>query len=131
MPSESVRQPGDSYPGVVPAPRIARPTLVALAALVAAATAISAGCSADHQRTALAIDEIVVHATTVRATTECADDVTAEVRPDPKGSGLLEVSLWGRPKVGRCHPSVDLDDVPTDTAKVVDGATSQVIDVAS
>ncbi|MCB1040366.1 MAG: hypothetical protein R2701_08085 [Acidimicrobiales bacterium] len=97
---------------------------------VAAASALSvASCGADQGRTSLAIEEISAVDGAVRATVECATAVTAEVRPDPAGSGLLEVSLWGDPKVGRCHPEVPLLEVPSGTEKVVDGATGQVVEV--
>ena len=97
--------------------------------LVGAVLAISA-CGADQPKTSLAIERVSVVDGIVRATTECADEVRADVRPDPAGSGLLEVSLWGTPKLGRCHRAIALDDVSPDTTKLVDAATGQVVDVS-
>lgn len=85
----------------------------------------------DEPRTSLAIAEARRVGDQVVVTTECAVGVEAEVRPDPAGSGLVQVSLWGRPEVGRCEPEVVLDDLPADALKLVDAATSQVVDISS
>ncbi|MFN8017760.1 MAG: hypothetical protein U0P45_06525 [Acidimicrobiales bacterium] len=83
----------------------------------------------SEQRVALAIHEAVRPHGTVIFTVECATDIEVRQAPDPAGSGLTQVTVWGRPKVGRCDPS-DLaadNDLSSDT--FVDGATSQVVHV--
>ncbi len=96
---------------------------------------------ADAGRTALAIQE----ATTfgfgggVSLQVECADQVTIERAPDPSGSGLEQITVWGRPRVGRCHPDAQvafpLEPVTPGKSrqplKFVDGTTSQVVTVSS
>lgn len=97
---------------------------------------------ADSSRTALAIQKatsfgfgggVLLHV-------ECADHVTVERRPDPAGSGLEQITVWGRPRVGRCLPDVRIGfgvgprvdaDHPAGPIKFVDGASSQVVTVSS
>ena len=102
-----------------------------LTALLALAVAIAtlAGCGGGEDRASLAIRTAERRGTAVVVTTECAGDVVAETQPDPAGSGLVEVSLWGSPKVGRCAPEVVLEAIPADQVKVVDAATGQVVDI--
>lgn len=112
---------------------MSRPTLVplrraALAALASAAALAPAGCSADAPRTALAIRSAEMKPGGLRVTTECATDLEVESGPDHGGSDLLEITVWGRPRMGRCHPSV-LVEVPPDQTTFVDGTTSTVVDV--
>ena len=72
---------------------------------------------------------------------ECATDIRVDIGQDHGGSDLAEVTVWGRPKVGRCHPtSAAVDGFaierfglahPSDPprTKFVDGATSQVVEL--
>ena len=64
---------------------------------------------------------------TVVLTVECATNIEVDQRPDPAGSGLEQVTVWGDPQMGRCHPDVGLNDLAQD--RFVDGATSQVVEV--
>jgi hypothetical protein len=104
---------------------------VRIVVLVVALTALSglAGCGRDEDRVALAIDRATVTGSVVTVRTECAAIDQVAVRPDPAGSGRPEITVWGRPKVGRCHPSarVTVDGRPD---KVVDGATGFVVDLS-
>lgn len=101
-----------------------------LAVLVVAALAVTlAGCGGDEERVALAIDEARRTGDGVELSTECASSLEVQVRPDPAGSGLVQVSLWGRPELGRCAATIALDEVPADATKLVDAATSQVVDI--
>src|SRR4051794_11309107 len=82
------------------------------------------GCGPDHDA-ALAI----VHArrrspTTVELRTECADHLRLDVRRRP--GHKPEVTIWGRPRVGRCQP---LLRVRLRSDQLVDGATSMAVDV--
>ena len=111
----------------MPVPR--RP--LALVALVAAgaSTLLLASCGTDETGAVLAIDEATWAADgRLRLTTECAGDVAVELGADAGGSDLLQVTLRGEPKVGRCHPAVVVA-VPAGTTKVIDAATSQVVDL--
>ena len=111
------------------------------ACLLGAAAWISAthGLGADAHRTPLAIESATSFGFggAYRLKVECADHVTVEVRPDPSGSGLPEVTVWGRPRVGRCHPDatfgggvgprIDPHNPTPHPRKIIDGATSQVV----
>jgi hypothetical protein len=85
-----------------------------------------AGCGADEDRVALAIvdtewsgeSHLVVY-------TACAE--LNEVEIDRTGE-LVEVSLWGAPRFGRCRDRMVLSVEPG-TTKITDGATSAVIDL--
>lgn len=107
-----------------------------LAAGLAAATSPLTGCGADPGRTALAI-EGTRWATdgTLVVTTECAGRLEAEVGPDHGGSDLPQVTVWGRPEVGRCVAEVTVtlarDTAGRLPAKIVDGTTSMVLDLPS
>jgi hypothetical protein len=106
--------------------RAYRPVGILLTA-VAAASALT-GCGSDG-RTALAIDEVTWHGPgALRITTECSTEVEVEVGVDHGGSGLPEVTVWGRPSIGRCRPAVTVR-VPRGTTRIVDGTTSLVIDL--
>lgn len=61
-------------------------------------------------------------------TTECATDVSATVGIDAGGSEVPQISVTGDPQVGRCSPTATVT-VPAGTTKVIDAATSQVIDL--
>ena len=78
-------------------------------------------------RTALAIDGATwLGPTRISVGTECAMDLVVTVGADHGGSDLPEVTIWGRPRAGRCHPTVTVR-LPRRTAKIVDGTTSEVI----
>jgi hypothetical protein len=102
---------------------------LALAALVAAGSALITGCGGGEERVALAIDEARRSGGTVELSTECASSLEVQVRPDPAGSGLAQVSLWGRPELGRCTATIALDELPADATKLVDATTSQVVEI--
>ena len=62
---------------------------------------------------------------------ECATDVEVVIGKDHGGSDLPEITVWGRPKVGRCHPEEAATTLgPNRTDKIVDGATSQVVTIS-
>ena len=67
---------------------------------------------------------------------ECAEDIRVEVGPDAGGSALPQVTVWGRPRVGRCDPGATVSFPEKDflvtpghppLTKIVDGATSHVV----
>ena len=71
-----------------------------------------------------------------RLTVECADDIQVVVGKDHGGSALPEVTVWGRPRIGRCHPDAVVSFPETafqstphnpPLTKIVDGATSDVV----
>ncbi|WP_426573367.1 hypothetical protein [Aquihabitans sp. McL0605] len=120
-----------------------RRILIAVAVVVIAGAAfigLSDGYGADSHETPLPISGVhpVGFSANLQLEVECADHVRVEVRPDPAGSGLPQVTVWGRPRIGRCTPTdatintLQLardaqqrgEPVPT---KIVDGATSQVV----
>ena len=105
-----------------------RPLAALLLALPLGAAAL-AGCGGGEERASLAIDRAERHGDAIEITTECASDLEAEVRPDPAGSGLLQISVWGAPEVGRCASELAIIGVPVDQTKVVDAATGQVVDI--
>jgi hypothetical protein len=97
---------------------------------VAATTVVAAlaltGCGGGEDHVALAIQEAVRTDGAVVLTVECASDVDVEVRPDPDGSGLQQVTVWGDPETGTCHPDATVDLAGD---RFVDGASSQVVAV--
>jgi hypothetical protein len=92
------------------------------------------GCGTDPGRTALAIEATRwAEDGTLVVATECARLLEAEVGRDHGGSDLPQVTVWGRPEVGRCEPEVVVT-VPRDAAgglptKIVDGTTAMVVDL--
>lgn len=110
-----------------------RALLIAAVVLFAlGAVAIGAATRPSEDRVALAIQKAERPNGTVLFHVECADDIEVEQRPDPAGSGLIQVTVWGRPRVGTCEPwnpggAAD-DDLGVD--QFVDGATSQVVTVS-
>jgi hypothetical protein len=107
--------------------------LLLVAGLIAPASALAA-CGTETGRTALAIERTRWAGDgTLVVSTECARDLEVEVGADHGGSDLTEVTVWGRPEVGRCGPEVAVA-LPRDPAgrpatKIVDGATSMVVDL--
>ena len=87
-------------------------------------------CGGGEEDVALAIETAERPNGVVLLHVECATDIEVEVRPDPAGSGLQQVTVWGNPKVGTCDPTnqAALSDMSDD--QFVDGATSQVITVS-
>ena len=125
-----------------------RPVLVRILVVAVCLLGALAWISATHHRgadagrTALAIQRATPFGFGggVLLQVECADQVTVERRPDPAGSGLEQITVWGRPRVGRCHPDVRVGfgvgaridaDHPAGPLKFVDGASSQVVTVSS
>ncbi|HWJ97802.1 MAG TPA: hypothetical protein VNQ33_06550 [Acidimicrobiales bacterium] len=123
-----------------------RPILAAtavLAVVTVAVVGITGGYGADADEAALAIrgTRTVGFSADLQLDVECADHVRVEIRDDPEGSGLDQVTVWGRPRVGRCTPAdamvntLELDRRAADRGqepptKFVDGATSQVVEIA-
>lgn len=97
---------------------------------VAMGVAALAGCGIDQGRTALAITAATRTADGgLVIAAECAKRLEVHVGPDHGASDLPEVTIWGVPEVGRCTPEIAVA-VPPGTTKVVDGATSQVVDLS-
>jgi hypothetical protein len=105
-----------------------RRTPALVLAAVTGAVALSS-CGGGEHHVALAIEQAERSSGTVVLTVECATGIDVDRRPDPAGSGLDQVTVWGDPKTGTCHPDVTLDDLPQD--KFVDGASSQVVTVTA
>jgi hypothetical protein len=87
-------------------------------------------CGGGEERVSLAIDAAEHVDGAVLLRTACATDIEVEARPDPAGSGLVQVSLWGRPEIGRCRPTVEVEGIGGDATALVDAATAQVVDIA-
>ncbi len=101
-----------------------------LAVVAAMGVAALSGCGVDQGRTALAITAATRTADgALVVATECAQRLEVHVGPDHGGSDLPEITVWGVPEVGRCRPGIAVA-VPPGTTKVVDGATSQVVDLS-
>lgn len=107
---------------------ILRRLLAVTATAVVAALALS-GCGGGEEHVALAIQQAERQGGAVVLTVECATDIEIEQHADPEGSGLVQVTVWGDPKTGTCHPDARLDDLPAD--QFVDGASSQVVTVST
>ena len=103
--------------------------LLAIAATALVAVLSLAGCGGGEQHVALAIQSAERPNGTVLLHVECATDIEVDQRPDPAGSGLQQVTVWGNPKMGTCDPTnrAALNDLSDD--RFVDGATSQVVTV--
>ncbi len=90
---------------------------------------MTAGCGADEGRTALAVrsarwserGDLVL-------TVECAELDTVDVEPGAGVDDLPLVTIWGRPKFGRCAPSVAVA-LPSGTTSIDDAATALVVDL--
>ena len=109
----------------------ARRAIAIAAALVLLAVIVLVGRATrpSEARVALAIQRAVRPHGTVIFTVECATDIEVRQAPDPAGSGLTQVTVWGRPKVGRCNPTNLAADGDLGSDTFVDGATSQVVHV--
>jgi hypothetical protein len=104
-----------------------RRILAVTATAVVAALALG-GCGGGEEHVALAIREAERQGGSVHLTVECASNIEIDRRPDPEGSGLDQVTVWGDPQSGTCNPDARLDDLAAD--RFVDGASSQVVTVA-
>ena len=104
--------------------------LVAVAATAVVAALALTGCGGSEQHVALAVQRAERPDGIVVLHVECAEDVEVELGPDPSGSPLPQVTVWGDPVVGRCDAKGRLDgqDLPGDA--FVDGATSQVVTIS-
>lgn len=123
-PTTHTRALARSYAGTMH-PVVRRLLAVAATAVVAALALTGCGGGEDH--VALAIQRAERVDGGVTFTVECADAVEVAVRPDPEGSGLQQVTVWGDPKVGTCVPDARTSEVEAD--RFVDAATSQVVTV--
>ena len=124
-----------------------RRVLIAIAVVAIAVVAIvglTDGYGADSGEAALAISGVhpIGFSAQLQLEVECADHVRVELRDDPAGSGLTQVTVWGRPRVGRCTPTdATLNQFELDrraqangqmtATKIVDGASSQVVSLSS
>jgi hypothetical protein len=105
--------------------------IVAIVLVAVGVVAIGAATRPSEDRVALAIQKATRPNGTVLFHVECADDIEVEQRTDPEGSGLIQVTVWGRPRVGTCEPWDPGGAADNDLAvdQFVDGATSQVVTV--
>ena len=124
-----------------------RRILIAIAVVAIAGVAIvglTDGYGADSGEAALAIGGVhqIGFSAQLQLEVECADHVRVELRDDPAGSGLTQITVWGRPRVGRCTPTdatvntFELDrraqaNGQRTANKFVDGASSQVVTLSS
>lgn len=86
---------------------------------------LAGGGGGGEPRVALAVQRAERAGDVVLLTVECADDLEVDQQPDPAGSGLPQITVWGSPKMGRCVPPVAVDALAGD--EFVDGASSQVV----
>lgn len=88
------------------------------------------GCGRpDEAGTALAITDPDWSATgRFVGRVECADHVAVRVEPGAGVEGVPLVTATGRPKLGRCRPTVVVD-LPTGTTRIEDAATGTVVDL--
>ena len=108
-------------------PSFARRLLAVAATAVVAALSL-AGCGGGEERVALAITETEwVDGTRLVVRTECADIDEATFTPG-EGDQPATMTIWGAPKLGTCQPQIVVP-VASGTAKVVDAATSQVVEL--
>lgn len=59
---------------------------------------------------------------------ECADRIEVSVEAGAGVEGVPLVTATGRPKLGRCRPTVTVD-VPAGTTRIEDAATGTVVDL--
>lgn len=86
-------------------------------------------CGAREDRTALAIRSTRWNAAgDLTVTVECAEIASTDVRPGAGVDGLALITIWGRPKVGRCHPEIAFA-LPAETTRIDDAATGMVVDL--
>ena len=108
-------------------PRVLWPMLMTSVLLVG--TTVVSGCTSTEGRTALAIERTGRGGNgTLVVYTECADIDEVAVTADHGGSPLREVTVWGRPKIGRCASRAEVSVAASET-QIVDGATSMVLDL--
>ena len=103
-------------------------SMVMVGALLGAGVAMT-GCASKEGRTALAIEHTSRSADgALTVSTECADIDEVVVTADHGGSPLAEVTVWGRPKLGKCKSRIEVS-VEASQSQIVDGATSMVVDL--
>lgn len=107
--------------------------LLAMAWIAGIAIAgLRGGRPVDDARVPLPIERAYPHGfgARIQLRVECATDVEVVIGKDHGGSELPEITVWGRPKVGRCHPEeAAIGSTPKVGPKFVDGATSQVVEI--
>ncbi|MEO6989285.1 MAG: hypothetical protein ABI239_11635 [Aquihabitans sp.] len=92
------------------------------------------GCGPSEDPTALAVEhpQWVAAASedgpSLRFDTECADVSKATVEAAGGVEGIPLVTVWGRPRMGRCRTEVVVT-VPAGTARIEDAATGMVVDL--
>jgi len=102
--------------------------LAAVVLLVLGAAAVGAATRPSEDRVALAIHRAErLDTGVVIYEVECATDLDLGYGTDPLGSGLGQITVWGRPAVGRCTGTIGDNDQGAD--RFVDGATSQVVEI--
>lgn len=94
-----------------------------------------AGCGPSEDHTALAVDHLEWTAPPagengpwLRLDTECAEVSEASVEPGAGVDGVPLVTVWGRPRVGRCRTELVVP-VPSGTTRIEDAATGRVVDL--
>lgn len=95
------------------------------------------GCGPSEDGTALAVEHPQWIADTsggegsaLRFDTECADVSKAIVETGGGVDGMPLVTVWGRPRLGRCQTEVVVT-VPVGTTRIEDAATGMVVDLPS
>lgn len=121
---------GNSVWRVIVAPaasrrRLRRPTKC----LTLVALLVVSGCGAKAGRTALVANEPQrLGNGQVQVMVECASSVEATVRAGAGVEALPLVTIWGRPRAGRCQIPVRLD-LPPETTRFDDAASGMVINI--
>lgn len=103
--------------------------LVAVAATAVVAALALTGCGRGEQHVALAVHRAERPDGVVVLHVECADRVQVDLGPDPAGSGLPQVTVWGDPQIGTCDAKGRISGRDLPGPQFVDGATSQVVTI--
>lgn len=93
------------------------------------------GCGPSEERIALAVENpqwVTVadgsEGPSLRFDTECADVAEISLEPGAGVDGVPLVTVWGRPRTGRCRTEVTVT-VPPGTTRVEDATTGMVVDL--
>lgn len=87
------------------------------------------GCGADQGRTALAVEHTRWSPDgTLVVQTECSEELEAHGATVARQPTIYEVTIWGKPRVGRCHPEMRLS-VGTRVTKLRDAAGNQLVEL--